>query len=622
MEAINVWHKVILCCEDRVLDNELPSESVLRISCRGSSLKSGVAWRVSGRSGRMIEIMAYGIEKKNNSYADDLGRSLRVSKSTLVHVIQVPLIIGASLRLSKKFHFQSQNTTRLKTILSNCFTTASTENIIMVSGPNSTGKTTSLHNIANELGVALVKPSLMQASLIRCDDDDRVFERIIQMAIHASPSLLLIDHAELWFPMSSNSETTFSQQLLKKSKTLRQEKVVLVLVTHTPASVDTRVRNICSFECVFQLPSPEERALIFQSWFHTLLSQSEMSNGASQKISEYGLVEQSHGSSHGDIFRILESISLSDTTLSSRSQGNNDPIKQLLLKMFNQVPKQTVLNIQPLRSKVAWSDVGGLESVKRDLTESVVWVFERRDRLKFLGIKPPVGVLMVGPPGTGKTLLAKAVASRCNATMFSIRIPDVMKAELGESERTIQSIFQNARVSSPSIIFIDEIQAIFGTREADSHIASNLVSQLVHEMDRISLDVNNHQGISILAATNLPEVMDAALFSPGRFEKVIFVPPPENEERFEILSIHLRSIPIDFDAETTRQLSDKLFGYTGAEIQGLCRQAGLCALRRNVETELVTYADFLEAMRLCPSQTNPLRVEILKQWVRLKNGSS
>ena len=201
-----------------------------------------------------------------------------------------------------------------------------------------------------------------------------------------------------------------------------------------------------------------------------------------------------------------------------------------------------------------------------------------REVFEKMGIEPPKGVLLYGPPGTGKTLLAKAVATESEANFIAIKGPEVLSKWVGESERAIREVFQKARQSAPTVIFIDEIDAIAPNRGlyGDSHVTDRIVNQLLTEMDGIS----ELRDVVVIAATNRPDIIDPSLLRPGRFDRILYVPPPDKEARKEIFKVHLKGVPLDRDVDLEK-LADMTENYSGADIMALVREAVYKALEEN-----------------------------------------
>ncbi|WP_457591113.1 CDC48 family AAA ATPase [Geoglobus sp.] len=228
---------------------------------------------------------------------------------------------------------------------------------------------------------------------------------------------------------------------------------------------------------------------------------------------------------------------------------------------------------------VRWDDIGGLEKAKQELREAVEWPMKYPELFREVGIKPPRGILLYGPPGTGKTLLAKAVANESNANFISVKGPELLSKWVGESEKHVREMFRKARQVAPCIIFFDEIDSLAPRRGGigDSHVTERVVSQLLTELDGLE----ELKDVVVIAATNRPDMVDPALLRPGRIERHIYIPPPDKEARKEIFRIHTKNMPLAEDVSLD-ELAEKTEGYSGADIEAVCREAGLTAIREAI----------------------------------------
>jgi len=253
--------------------------------------------------------------------------------------------------------------------------------------------------------------------------------------------------------------------------------------------------------------------------------------------------------------------------------------------------------------KVTWNDVGGLEDVKREIIEAVEWPLMYPEKFKKFGIRPPKGVLLYGPPGTGKTLIAKAVANEANANFISVKGPELLSKWLGESEKAVRKIFKKARQVAPCIIFFDEIDAIAGMRGVEENRAvERVVNQLLTEMDGLE----ELEGVVVIGATNRPDIVDPALLRPGRFDRLVYVRPPDRNSRLAIFRIHTRNMPLASDVDL-EELADMTEGYVGADIEAICREAVMLALREEINAEKVYMRHFIEALKkIKPSVTESM----------------
>ncbi len=252
---------------------------------------------------------------------------------------------------------------------------------------------------------------------------------------------------------------------------------------------------------------------------------------------------------------------------------------------------------------IHWSDIGGLEAVKQQLKEAVEWPIKNPDSFKRLGVKPPKGILLYGAPGTGKTLLAKAVATESDANFILVKGPELLSKWVGESEKAVREVFKKARQVSPTIIFFDEIDSLAPKRgiSSDTHVTERVVNQMLTEMDGLE----ELYDVVVIAATNRPDMLDSALLRPGRLDRLILIPVPDEKTRLEIFNVHTKEMPLKgVDIE---HLSKDTAGFVGADIEALCREAAILALRKDIDTKAVTSKNFEEALQVIgPSVTKEI----------------
>jgi transitional endoplasmic reticulum ATPase len=278
-------------------------------------------------------------------------------------------------------------------------------------------------------------------------------------------------------------------------------------------------------------------------------------------------------------------------------------------------------NIVEKKARVTYEDIGGLRNQIERLREIVELPLRHPEVFQRLGIEPPTGILLYGPPGCGKTLIAKALASEAEANFYSINGPEIMNKYYGETEARLREIFKEAKEKAPSIIFIDEIDAIAPKREeVFGDVEKRVVAQLLALMDGL----NDRGNVIVIGATNRPESVDPALRRPGRFDREIEIGVPNAEGRYEILQIHTRGMPLE-ESVNLKKLASELNGYTGADIKALCREAAMKALRRYLpeidlesdsippdvlERMIVTSKDFYDAMKeIVPTALREFYVE-------------
>ena len=273
-----------------------------------------------------------------------------------------------------------------------------------------------------------------------------------------------------------------------------------------------------------------------------------------------------------------------------------------------------------------WVDIGGLTEAKQELIEAVEWPLEFPDSFRRMGIRPPRGILLYGAPGTGKTLMARAVANESNANFISVKGPELLSKWVGESEKAVREVFKKARQTAPTIIFFDEVDSLAPKRGANSgsHVTESVVNQLLTEMDGLE----EMQDVVVIAASNRPDIIDTSLLRPGRFDRIILDPVPDEKTRLEIFKVHTKGMPIvteddvkkgkkelvPEDAIDLNKLAKLTEGYVGADIEAVCREAAILALRDNMEAKRIIAKYFDKALnKVGPSSTK----EVEKAYAEL-----
>jgi transitional endoplasmic reticulum ATPase len=244
---------------------------------------------------------------------------------------------------------------------------------------------------------------------------------------------------------------------------------------------------------------------------------------------------------------------------------------------------------------IHWSDIGGLPEAKQELKEAVEWPMKYPMLFEQGGARPPKGILLYGPPGTGKTMLAKAVATESEANFISVKGPEFMSKWVGESEKAVRETFRKAKQAAPCIIFFDEIDSIAPTRGAgsDSHVTERVISQMLSEIDGLE-ELHN---ITVIAATNRPDIIDPALLRPGRIDRLIYVMPPDRDSRLEIFKVHSARTPLDVDVDL-ETLADDTSDFTGADIASVCNEATILAIREYVTSGKSTDDESIKQLKV------------------------
>ncbi|MDD4250257.1 MAG: AAA family ATPase, partial [Methanosarcina sp.] len=243
---------------------------------------------------------------------------------------------------------------------------------------------------------------------------------------------------------------------------------------------------------------------------------------------------------------------------------------------------------------VSWEDVGGLDEAKHSIVEAVEWPIKNPEKFIQMGIKAPKGILLYGPPGTGKTLIAQAVAKESNANFISVKGPEMFSKWLGESEKAIRETFKKARQVAPCVVFFDEIDSIAAMQsgDTDNRTSERVLNQLLTEMDGLE----TLKDVVIIAATNRPNLLDPAIIRSGRFDRLVYIGAPDPKGRIKIFKIHTKNTPLaeDVNLENLASITE---GYVGSDIEAICREAVMIALRENFDTEKIEMRHFKEALK-------------------------
>jgi len=280
--------------------------------------------------------------------------------------------------------------------------------------------------------------------------------------------------------------------------------------------------------------------------------------------------------------RVLPKINLEEEAIPPEVLERLEVTREDFLGALKTVEPSALREVYVEVPDVTWDDVGGLEEIKQTLREVVEWPINQPEVFEEMGIKPPKGILLYGPPGTGKTLLAKAVANESEANFISVKGPEVLSKWVGESEKAIREIFKKARQAAPCIIFFDEIDAISSRRgvEVGTRVAERVVNQLLTELDGLE----ELYGVVVIGATNRPDLIDPGLLRPGRLDKLLLVQVPDEKARLEIFRIHTKNVPLSEDVNL-EELAKKTVDWVGADIEAVCREAVMLALKEVLDSE-------------------------------------
>jgi transitional endoplasmic reticulum ATPase len=484
---------------------------------------------------------------------------------------------------------------------------------VLLHGPPGCGKTLLARAVANESEAnffSINGPEIM--SKFYGESEARLRE-IFQQAQQNAPSIIFIDELDAIAPkreeVTGEVERRVVAQLLALMDGLSgRGNVIVIGATNRPSALDPALRRPGRFDREIEIGVPDKQGRYEILQIHT--RGMPLAEGVDLKK----LSEMTHGYTGADVSalgretamkslrRYLPQINLEEERIPPSVLEKMEVTMEDFINAYKEITPTAMREVYIEIPTIHWEDIGGLEEVKQDLKEAVEWPLKNPEIFTRLGIKPPKGILLYGPPGCGKTLLGKAVATESEANFITIKGPEIFSKWVGESEKAIREVFRKARMAAPAVIFFDEIDSLLPRRGlgfSDSGVSERVISQLLTEMDGIV----TLEDVVVIAATNRPDMVDPAVLRPGRFDRLIYVPEPDEQSRTLIFKIYTKDMPLAKDVGMA-QLATLAKNYSGADISALCREAAMYALRKDVNTKEVKTADFEEAKkRIGPSVT-------------------
>jgi transitional endoplasmic reticulum ATPase len=476
---------------------------------------------------------------------------------------------------------------------------------VLLHGPPGCGKTLLARAVANESEAnffSINGPEIM--SKFYGESEARLRE-MFQQAQQNSPSIIFIDELDAIAPkreeVTGEVERRVVAQLLALMDGLAgRGNVIVIGATNRPGALDPALRRPGRFDREIEIGVPDKQGR------HEILQIHTRGMPLAKDVDMKKLFEMTHGYTGADLSalgretamkalrRYLPEINLEEERIPPSVLEKMEVRMEDFLNAYKEITPTAMREVYIEVPAVHWDQIGGLEEVKKDLIEAVEWPLKNPEVFSRMGIRPPKGILLYGPPGCGKTLLARAVATESEANFITIKGPEVFSKWVGESEKAIREVFRKGRMAAPSVIFFDEFDSLVPRRGmgfADSGVTERVISQLLTEMDGIL----SLEDIVVIAASNRPDIVDPAVLRPGRFDRLIYVPEPDEKSRLEIFKIYTKDMPLAKDVDIMN-LTHLTKGYSGADIQGLCREAALSALRKDIESKEVTLGDFQKAM--------------------------
>ncbi len=492
---------------------------------------------------------------------------------------------------------------------------------VLLRGPPGCGKTLLARAVANESEAHFISingPEIMSKFY---GESEKKLRKLFIEAEEKSPSIIFIDELDAIAPkretVTGEVERRVVAQLLALMDGLHSRgRTIVIGATNRPNSLDSALRRPGRFDREIEIKVPNEkgRREVFQ--IHT------RNMPLDKKISLKEFSQITHGFVGADISAVCREAAMSalrrylpkidleseyiDPELLEQIQVTRDDFEQALKEVMPSGIREVFVEVP----NVTWDQIGGLDDLKQKLVEAVDWPLSHPKIFSRMGITPPKGILLYGPPGCGKTLLARAVATESKANFISIKGPELLSKWVGESEKAIREVFRKAKMAAPCIIFFDEFDSIAPTRgrhTSDSGVSEKVLSQFLTELDGLEVK----KDIVVIAATNRPDILDPALIRPGRIDRILLVPAPDEKGTLEILKIYTRDMPLTSNLKLST-LNQLVKGFSGADIETYCREAAMIALRENIRARKISEDHFKEARKL----VNPSITQEIIEWYK------
>jgi len=462
---------------------------------------------------------------------------------------------------------------------------------VLLYGPPGCGKTLIARAIAHETEAHFFSISGPEVIHKFYGESEAHLRKIFEEAAKKGPSIIFLDEIDAIAPprekVVGDVEKRVVAQLLALMDGLnRRQNLIVIAATNIPNAIDPALRRPGRFDREITIPIPDKHGRI------EILDIHSRGMPLADNVDMHRLAEITHGYVGADlealcreaamicIRRLLPNIDFNMTRIPYEQLKTLEIGMDDFMSALREVEPSAIREVFIEVPNVKWEDIGGNRTIKKRLMEAVEWPLKYPWIFEQAGTRPPKGILVSGAPGCGKTLLAKAVANESQVNFISVKGPELLSKYVGESEKGVREIFTKARQASPCIIFFDEIDALVPARNAassDSHVGERVLSQFLAEFDGI----DELKGVLVLGATNRVDMLDAAVLRPGRFDEIVTIPLPDEDDRKEIFRIHLLHKPFamqDHLGELARQSQ----GFSGAEIAAVCHRAALMAIRKKV----------------------------------------
>ncbi len=485
---------------------------------------------------------------------------------------------------------------------------------VLLYGPPGCGKTLLAKAVANESGANFISISGPEIMSKWYGESEKRVREIFEEAEKNAPSIIFIDEIDAIAPkreeVTGEVERRVVSQLLTCMDGLKKRgNVIVIAATNRINAIDPALRRAGRFDREIEFPVPDRNGRLEILKIHT------RNMPLDKDVDLEWLADVTYGYVGADIWALCKEAAMSalrrllpEIKWKEEKELPREVIEKLVVKKedfenaLRMVEPSAMREVLVEIPKVKWDDIGGLDNVKQALKEMVEWPIKHPESFKRIGIEPPKGILLYGPPGCGKTLLVKALANEAGVNFISVKGPELLSKWFGESEQKIRELFRRAKQVAPAIIFFDEIDALAPRRGYGVHEATErIVSQLLTEMSGIE----EMKNVVVIAASNRPDLIDPALLRPGRIDRFVLVPAPDEKARLEILKVHTKNMPLkDVNLEELAKVTE---GFSGADLEALCKEAAMNALRENIKAKEVKKKHFDEALKkMTPSITKDI----------------
>ena len=488
-------------------------------------------------------------------------------------------------------------------------------NGILLWGVPGSGKTLLGRSLAKILDgtVNLVEIKAVELMSKFYGESEGLLRSKIEEARVQAPCVVFIDDLDRLCPQQDSESAGQARRLipalaaaLDEANQDQQGKLMFVVASSRPESIDKMLRRAGRIDLEIEIPVPDAKQRSEILGVHLRDVEHSLSPKDIREIAQ---------AAHGYVGADLQAL-----VLASEPQGDENKDGKVtsadLKRALNRVKPSAMREVQIEVPNVSWADIGGLDKLKLSLRQAVEWPIKHPEDLARFGITAPKGVLMYGPPGCSKTMIAKALANESGLNFLSIKGPELFSKWVGESERAVRDLFRKARQVAPAIIFFDEIDALGSQRGGDSGggaVGNRVLAMLLTEMDGIEA----LKDVTIVAATNRPDMMDKALIRPGRLDRLFYVPLPDAGTRHKVLEVHTRRKPLGEDVDLSA-LVELTEGYSGAEIASVCNEAALKALEEDITAVKIHPRHFEQALLKVQPRIKPEFLKIYDQFQKRK----